>query len=229
MKTYKLGNKIDCIIRSYCGGKIGSIDMKYGNQPYTVLKEVEASLRFSARDKDANSDFLNLTYNADNLDEITISDVELNDRILNLIFSKNEENLAHAMENCESGDDKIIYIKPEYSCQVFVYDIDGNLENAYGELKTNQIPVQRANEDYLVFYSYPEQVSYSLKRGENLYLTLDLILTGNRDDEFNKSYIHIEKCALQISKDMYFNERINSIDLTFKVLKDGNNYITLGS
>ena len=33
MNTYKLGNKVTCIIRAYSSGKIGDMVMDYNNQP----------------------------------------------------------------------------------------------------------------------------------------------------------------------------------------------------
>ena len=40
MKTYKIGNKVKCIIRSYSSGYIGETRMEYDNQPYTVLQDI---------------------------------------------------------------------------------------------------------------------------------------------------------------------------------------------
>ena len=62
MKTYKLGNKIKCIIRSFASGKIGSQEMQYGNQPYTVLKDVAASVTFESENRNPKSVFTELSY-----------------------------------------------------------------------------------------------------------------------------------------------------------------------
>jgi hypothetical protein len=42
-------------------------------------------------------------------------------------------------------------------------------------------------------------------------------------------WIHIDKCGLEIDNRLYFNQRSNAVDLTFKVIadKDAENYITL--
>lgn len=227
MKTYKLGNKIKCIIRSFNSGFVGEEKMQYANQPYTVLKDVEASLSFTEINSNTKSTFVDLSYNIDNLQEITISNVELNDKILNLIFSKNEEKLCSSMQNCMAEDNKIYITAPtEEIYQVFIYDIDGNLEKAYGTLNNFIVDVSR-NEDYLVFFSYEGNKSYKLNRTRNLYLTLDLILTGNADDELNTSFIHINKCAIRVNKNMYFNRNLNAVDLKFTVIDDNESYITL--
>ena len=227
MKTYKLGNKTKCIIRSFSAGKIGEQEMKYDNQPYTVLKDVEASLTFVDKNISSKTTFVDLSYNIDSLQEINISNVELNDKILNLIFSKNEDKLCSTMINCVAENNKIYITSPtDEIYQVFIYDVDGNLEKAYGVLNNMEVAVQR-NEDYLVFFTYVGEKSFKINRSESLYLTLDLILEGNADDEINTSFIHINKCALKVNKNMYFNRSLNAIDLKFVVIDDNESYITL--
>ena len=227
MKTYKLGNKTKCIIRSFSAGKIGEQEMKYDNQPYTVLKDVEASLTFVDKNISSKSTFVDLSYNIDSLQEINISNVELNDKILNLIFSKNEDKLCSTMINCVAENNKIYITSPtDEIYQVFIYDVDGNLEKAYGVLNNMEVEVQR-NEDYLVFFTYVGEKSFKINRSESLYLTLDLILEGNADDEINTSFIHINKCALKVNKNMYFNRSLNAVDLKFIVIDDNESYITL--
>ena len=227
MKTYKLGNKTKCIIRSFSAGRIGEQEMQYDNQPYTVLKDVEASLTFTDKNISSKSTFVDLSYNIDSLQEINISNVELNDKILNLIFSKNEDKLCSTMINCVAENNKIYITSPtDEIYQVFIYDVDGNLEKAYGVLNNMEVEVNR-NEDYLVFFTYVGEKSFKINRSESLYLTLDLILEGNADDEINTSFIHINKCALKVNKNMYFNRSLNAVDLKFIVIDDNESYITL--
>ena len=227
MKTYKLGNKTKCIIRSFSAGRIGEQEMQYDNQPYTVLKNVEASLTFIDKNISSKSTFVDLSYNIDSLQEINISNVELNDKILNLIFSKNEDKLCSTMINCVAENNKIYITSPtDEIYQVFIYDVDGNLEKAYGVLNNMEVEVNR-NEDYLVFFTYAGEKSFKINRSESLYLTLDLILEGNADDEINTSFIHINKCALKVNKNMYFNRSLNAVDLKFIVIDDNESYITL--
>ena len=227
MKTYKLGNKTKCIIRSFSAGRIGEQEIKYDNQPYTVLKDVEASLTFVDKNISSKSTFVDLSYNIDSLQEINISNVELNDKILNLIFSKNEDKLCSTMINCVAENNKIYITSPtDEIYQVFIYDVDGNLEQAYGVLNNMEVEVNR-NEDYLVFFTYKGEKSFKINRSESLYLTLDLILEGNADNEINTSFIHINKCALKVNKNMYFNRSLNAVDLKFVVIDDNESYITL--
>ena len=60
-----------------------------------------------------------------------------------------------------------------------------------------------------------------------MYFTLDLLVTGNKEDNTSNMNIHIEKCALKIDKNMYFNQHSNAVDLIFTVLDTGKNYIAL--
>ena len=227
MKTYKLGNKTKCIIRSFSAGRIGEQEIKYDNQPYTVLKDVEASLTFVDKNVSSKSTFVDLSYNIDSLQEINISNVELNEKILNLIFSKNEDKLCSTMINWVAENNKIYITFPtDEIYQVFIYDVDGNLEQAYGVLNNMEVEVKR-NEDYLVFFTYTGEKSFKINRSKSLYLTLDLILEGNADDEINTSFIHINKCALKVNKNMYFNRSLNAVDLKFVVIDDNESYITL--
>lgn len=228
MKTYKLGNKVDCIIRSFSSGKIGDMQFQYGNQPYTILKDVNASLNFQKDNTNSSARYNVLSFNAENLKEVVLYDVEINDKILKLIFPKEEEKLASVFINCFPSEDGYIYLNfpTEEVYQVFIYDVNGNLEKAFGTLSDRKIKVN-LNEDYLVFYSYPTNNNYNFKRDENLYLTLDMIVTGNTDDSLSKSYIHINKCAVQIDKNLSFNNTSNNVDLRFIVLEDGENYISL--
>ena len=227
MKTYKLGSKIDCIIRSFSSCVIGSQEMLYNNQPYTILKDVSARLSFADSSVQSKTTFTQLAYNVDTLREITISDVELNDKILNLIFSKSEANLCSTMQNCDAEDNKIyITTSSPKIYQVFIYDVDGNLEQAFDELDTFEVEVAR-NENYIVFFAYEGDKVYKLSKRGSFYLTLDLIVTGNADDELNTSYIHINKCALEVDKDLSFNRGMNSVDLRFIVIDDNESYIVL--
>ena len=238
MRTYKLGNKIDCIIRSFSPMSIGEDELIFSNQPYTILKDVKANMVFQTSEGSAKTRFTGLHYSVDSLDEITISDIELNNKILNLIFSKNEEKFTSQVVKCEVEDNKF-YLPTSSSkiFQVFVYDINGKLIAATAEWDNDEVvldefeyvnlPNEGYNNNCLVVYSTLGEVGYNINKTENLYLTLDFIITGNEDDELNASYIHINKCSLSVDKNIYFNNSINAIDLKFKVINDGKSYITL--
>ena len=228
MKTYKLGNKVKCIIRSVASGKIGEEEMIYDNQPYTVLQNVSASLRFRDVNSDIRSDWRELHYNVDNVSEIDIDDVLLTNKILNLIFQKSEVKLCNTCGNFDSDEQGKIYLPiwDQDLYQVFIYNDESELEKAYGTLTENVITVEKPNSNYIVFYSFVGSDGYNLNRVNNLYLTLDLEITNNEDNETTTTWLHLDKCALKVDKNLMFNNSMNTIDLSFKVIKTNNDYIT---
>ena len=230
MNTYKIGNKITCIIRAYNSGKIGSIEMEYDNQPYTIIKTATAELVFADSDKQASVDgFKKLYYNRSKLKEVTISDVKLNDKICNLIFNNSDKQLVTKIENYNSSDTNEIYLNTNIATvyQVFVYDMHGELDKAIGEYNTKfPIIVRRPNENYLICYQYEVDNCYNLDSPTNCYYTLDLLVSGNKDDNAARVNIHIDKCGLRVDKDMHFDQESNAVDLIFTVIDNKSNYIT---
>ena len=230
MNTYKLGNKVTGIIRTYAAGKIGDMVMDYDNQPYTIIKSVTANLGFTDIDTTAKSNFTQLAYNNSKLSQVQISDVTLNDKILNLIFLKSETKLVSKVENYISDDNNLIYLNPitDKLYQVFIYNDKGELEDAHDVYDTEEpIMVSEPNKDYLICYQYEAKTGYSLDRPDNMYFTLDLLITGNKEDNTSNMNVHVEKCVLKIDKNMYFSQRSNTVDLIFTVLDTGENYIAL--
>lgn len=188
METYKIGNKVTAIIRAYSAGKIGDDLMVYDNQPYTILHGVSADLRFRDVSKTGRDAVQKVLYhNMNVLDSITVSNIELTSKIMNLIFPKSESKLAHVAENYDSDEENRIYLN--YSgqvYQVFVYNQEGELEqdSCLGTYDANNpIVVQNPNSNYLIVYSYEKEVAYNLNNYNNVYLTVDLQITGNTDDE----------------------------------------------
>lgn len=239
MNVYKLGNKVKCIVRSFSAGKIGDIVMKYDNQPYTVLSDVEAQLNFRGRNKNASVFQNELNYNIDYADSLKISNVKLTDRILNLIFSHFDYSLCHISENynAEKGQFYLNFppsIQEVY--QLFVYNDQGELVKAEGSWDQNKIIIEedrnKEQSNYMVFYSYPGK-GYGLNKENNLYVTLDLEIEGNKEDfqdqldSTTTYWLHFDKCAIEANKDLYFRGNINTIDLTFKILHSDEDYITL--
>lgn len=229
MATYKIGNKITGIIRSYCAGKLGKMDMQYDNQPYTILRDISATLNFAADTRDATVGRHNIwEFNADTVKEIRLNNVPLTEKILDLIYQDNPTKLFSKQEDYESDEDGIIYLNTSDAIyQVFVYDDEGNLESAYGELSDSELHVNKINSVYSIYYSYLCEKSYLLDKPDNFYIKLDLDILGNEDDNTQDMCLHIEKASVKVDKSMYFNNNANSIDLTITVIKTGLNYITL--
>lgn len=232
MKTYKIGNKVNVIIRATAPGKIGDTTITYANQPYTIVYGASASMTFKEKSRDANdSQKRVLGYNNSFVDTITFSDVEVNSKILNLIFSKSETKLAHNVEHYTTNEEKMIFFNTtDKIYQVFIYNDDGVLEQAYGTYDASEpLLLQKPNRDYLIVYSYEAEKSLDLSAPNNTYWILDVEIIGNIDDQTSHMWIHLDKCVLESNKNLYFSHHANAVDLTFRALDglDVENYITL--
>lgn len=244
MKNYKLGNQVTVIIRSYSDDTfIGNQYIEYANQPYTIIKSAEANLSFKNITSTAKTTFNQLAYTHIKPSQLSISNVTINDKILNLIFHKNqtaEPHLFTKIENVTSSEDEKIYFGQldKTLKNVFIYDSEGNCKYE-PELNANSYPVNKSGQPYLVCYQYESTTSFSLDQNNNHYYTIDLLLTSNQkvtsnqkdfgeNDNTINSTIHLEKCALEINSDMSFAQNSNAVDLKFIVLdNDLENYITL--
>ena len=243
MKNYKLGNQVTVIIRSYSDDTfIGDQYVEHANQPYTIIKSAEASLSFKNITSTAKTTFNHLAYTHMKPSQLLISNVTINDKILNLIFHKNQTEEPHLftkIENVMSSQDKKIYFGQLNTTlkNVFIYDSEGKCQYE-PELNNNSYKVDKSEQPYLVCYQYDSTTSFSLDQNNNHYYTIDLLLTSNQKEfnkkEFNEndntinSTIHLEKCALEINSDMSFAQNSNAVDLKFIVLdNDLENYITL--
>lgn len=231
MNTYKIGNKVNCIIRAFTAGTLGQEEMLYNNQPYTIVKDIEVHLNYSHTSKSVSQTQNLLTYDVDYASSVTLSNIKLTDKILKLIYGKNEDKLANTFIQLASDDDGKIFLSslPEQIYQVFIYNKQSQLEVAYGSLDTTTpLQVQLPNSTYLICYSYVCEISVCLDRPTNCYVTLDLEVLGNINDETNTMWLHLDKCALIPDKQLRFNGINNSVDLTFNILKsDNNSYLTL--
>ena len=229
MKEYKIGNKGTCIIRSSTSGNIGQIEMEYGNQPYTILKNVDATVSFADVDGRAKAVQQELFYNTANLNSIKISNVNLTDKILNLIYSKKEEVFIHYVEKSYSDENNKVFLPssdPKY--QVFVYNEDEQLERAFGVVEDNYIEVEKANSPYLVVYSCLAEKGFALNKSHYMYLTLDYQVDGNDESNQKRTYcFHFHKCALKADQNLYFNNGINTVDLEFKIIRSNEDYVTI--
>ena len=233
MKTYKIGNKISGIIRAYAPCKIGEYTLTYSNEPYTIFKGTDATLTFRDIASESTSGRLDSYYNNSKIYEVTISDVLITKKILNLIFNENEEKLCSVSENHTADDEGKIFLDTTEDTiyQVFIYNHAGELVTAYGTLQSSVIENLTAGENYLVVYSFIGDVAYNFNSNENLYLTLELKADGNENDETSTCYMRFEKCGMRINRQLIFNKNMNAVDLTFRIIDNPNseNYITFNS
>lgn len=225
MNTYKIGNQVTAIIRSYSGSAIGDITMQYDNQPYTIVKPNQVNINFADVTKNLKSQFTDLYYNNSEISTVTFSDVPITDKILNLIFLKSEEKLFSVVKNYEAVDKTIYLYKPtDVIYQVFIYNEDQTLVQAYGEYSDDTITVEEDG-NYLICYQYEGTTAYNFDKTPNQYFKLDLIFNSNENDVLGTTQIHIDKCAVRVNKNMVFNQLANTVDLEFVVIDNHNNYI----
>lgn len=229
--NYKIGNKVDVIIRAFNAGTMGSMQIQYKNQPYTILRDVSATLTFAAKDANSRQGEKNLlSFNHDSISRIDINGVVLNDKILNLLYTKNEEAPLFSDQFYVTTDEEgnaFMSWPRDVVYQVFIYDNQGTLEKAIPSCGDTFLQLNKANHQYSVYFSYVGEQSFLLNKSTNQYVTLDLIVLGNAEDETTDMCIHIEKCGLSANKTLFLRDEINTIDLTATVLATNEDYITI--
>ena len=227
METYKLGNSVKAILRAYSPGAIGDVNIEYPMQPYTIINSAEANITFNAKDSNANNGQSLLNYNVDYVDSVVLSRVALTNKILNLIFTWDDNPLCTKTVNCKSNNEGIIYLPNEMMYQLFIYNESGELESVHDEVNSLNLQVFNSNSSYLLVYITIGKKGFFLNRSTSRYMSLDLEIEGNEENKTNKFWIHFEKCSLSVNKNLYFNGSVNSVDLKFKVIKSDNDYITI--
>lgn len=255
MKTYKLQNSAKCIIRSVAPGMLGDMEMKYGNQPYTVLNDVNVEISFDDSNSTATGGYdsaMKLASNMNHLSNVRISNIQLTDKILKLIYGKNDTCLKSTTEILVSNNSNERFLNKvapgSTIYQVFLYkklvgDEDDNyeLENAFGEkvIENGSITVKDKKSDYLICYSYVSSgsCSVSLNKPNNSYVALDIEVTGNINDQTTNFNIHIDKCCIITTKNIWLSTQsafgggdggMNTVELNCPVITDRttNHYIT---
>ena len=235
MSTYKIANKVKGIIRAQHSGPIGNQIATYVNEPFMRLDNIEAVLTFTSFDATPKVHDKNLlNFNHDTLTQVQLSGIPISDKILSLLYIPNTEApLFHKQKYYESDVEGKIYLSISGSdthiYQVFIYDEEGNLEASYGEFDTSEpLVVAKADQTYSIYYSVLGSKSYYLDKPDNLYITLDLELTGNTDDDTRDMCVHIEKASIKTDRNMYLNRNTsNTINITASVIYTGLDYITV--
>ena len=176
MATYKIGNQVDCVIRAYNSAPIGEYKVTYDHEPYTIIKGENGLISFSSDNTDFSSKERNGGYATEKIDSFSLYNITLTDKILNLIYCKNEGFSITFHEKLLSGDDKKIYFSNGFGKtkkMVFVYysdDSAAELENAY----------------YNIVYEVITNSTYSLNKRNNVYVSLDISTISNEDDNTSK-------------------------------------------
>lgn len=230
MKSYQIGNKVNCVIRTFVPSTVGEVETQYDNEPYTILKDVSVSLSFSDEEKTARDgqSFRQLHYDISTLNQVRISNVHLTNKVLDMLFNKKDVGLKTFYESVTSDEEGHIFItQPDETIyQVFIYNEQEEMVQAHGSVEPTAI-VLNANENYLIVYQTLGTNILHLNSPVNTYFTLDLICEGNTDEVTAPTYIHIHKVGLRSEKSLYFNQNLNAVDLTFNVIRTDEDYIVL--
>jgi hypothetical protein len=230
MKTYQIGNKVTCIIRSFCPSTIGDVETQYNNEPYTILKDVSVSMTFSDVEKNARDGqkLRQLNYDMSALNQVRISNVHLTNKVLGMLFTDYENGLKSHYDAVETDDTGHVYlsVQDDKIYQVFIYNEDEEMVQAYGEIAPEEI-LLTPEKNYLIVYQTLGNKSLKLNSPNNMYYTLDFICEGNTDEVTAPTYIHIQKAGMRTEKSLYFSRNLNAVDLTFNVIKTEDDYIVL--
>lgn len=230
MKTYQIGNKVTCIIRAFCPSIIGGVQMQYDNEPYTILKDVSVSMTFTDSEENATSAHKarQLNFNTGSLNQVRISNVQLTNKVLGMLFNFNDIGLKSHFESVTTDETGHIFLNTQDDTiyQVFIYDDTETMIQAYGNISPNEI-ILTPDKSYLIVYQTLGSDSLGLSIPNNAYFTLDLICEGNTDEITAPTYVHIHKAGLRSEKSLYFNRTLNAVDLTFNVIATKNDYIVL--
>lgn len=249
--TYKLGNKITCIISS---DVLSTTDFFAKQQPYTIVSNIEATLNFNDYVTDLAARHEVLNYHESILESITLSNVPITNKIVDYAFRQHMANkegekvFITKMAQCAvSNTNEVLLTLPSTVTDlyyVFVYDALDTSKLLYHadhiqnyNLNTNPIRLTTKVSDVLVIYRQVTDAFYPLCSTTDGYVSLDLLLVGNENEATNASTIHINKCVLQPINALSFNATLNTVDLTFTVINDKynrdlttrDNYIVLNS
>ena len=185
MFVYKTGNKVNAIIRAFCAGKLGAMEMEYDNQPYTELSDIQAIINFKDQSASSSSDLGSLRYyNASAIDSVQLLNIPRTSKILQLIYQDSTIKLASQScnVNCETANTLYLPTDPSLTLyQVFIYDVSGQLVAAFDDVKNGAVVSEKfqVGQNYKVFYSYEVKQALSLDKTTSNYLTVDLISEGN--------------------------------------------------
>ena len=141
MSTYKIGNSITAVIRAYASTTIGNTEIKYDNQPYTIVTTDNAAITFDDNSTVVSSRFNEFHHTAQQVTEVKVSDTRLTDRIMNLLFPSEEIELITKIEHhtiSSSGGSVYLTTTQPTVYQMFVYGPDQSLLTAKGTWETSE-------------------------------------------------------------------------------------------
>lgn len=185
----------------------------------------------------------------DEIGEIQLRNCLLTDKLIYLLFGMREGagNFTAQCQVTADEDGKLYLPTTKTVCRAFVYDSNGDLYAAYtfdGKEKSNNLHgldmsngqvLSKDNcifsttegargfitdQDYMIFYEYPGEFTFSLDSQYSSVMSFDLISDGNLQDSTKSFCLHIAKATISANKTFYFTKQeSNTIDLTLKVIQ----------
>lgn len=226
MKQIKIGNRIkNLIIRNASSMPLAEGDPEpiCDNQPYTILSDIDAEFEFEYLTSTQSTWHNVLHYSNYKLSSILLKKVPLTDKIMNLLFKRQDNLTGSLIEDVISDYEGHIFLnKVSSDSQVrnmFIFDANGNieaLENIYPEEV-----VLKPNTNYKIIYELGNFTGWSFnKNNRNIYLNLDMETVSNNNDSTSKFFIHADKCSVEVEHSLHFTEELSYIDIKVIVLGD---------
>ncbi len=226
MKTYKIGNTADCTISALSVGPMGNIDIEYVGQPYTKINDLEVEVSFSDETPISTQGVQNILGTHTNyVEHLVLKNVPLNEKIIALLFEDSAQKACTTSIVATANNEGVVFLPKMNAYNIYIYDINNELVKK--QESGARVEELEANTKYYIIYQFDGVVSKQLNTKATPYMSLNIESFGNIDDQTTKSWLSFSKCMLVSSIDLSYQLYGNSIDLTFKILKDSVNYIVL--
>lgn len=193
---YEYGDLCDVIIRCNSERSIGGKFYK-ANEPYTILRNVMVNLSYRTTNSESSAKN-NILATRDGLpDYVSISAVELTDKIMCLVAEKQKQKMLSNFCECEAWGGEI-YLPAAKECgNIWLYDIDHNLVTEYIVEDDKLVGSFHEGGTYLAFYDYiSEHQCFSFDTPHYGYFTLEIFGKGNHDKTSAPLYIKFPAVTL---------------------------------
>jgi hypothetical protein len=192
---YEFGSACDVVIRCKSKRTIGGKTYE-ANEPYTILRDVYVSVGYRTIASQADTTSNILAYREGLPDVVSISNIELNTKICDLIAERAQIECVNKF--CESiGTNGKLYL-PEtpYDSNIFIVH---NNESITGFIKENDVLIGDFvdGEQYLVFYTVAATGdAFKFEVPSYGYFSLDIVGKGNSNKQTQNIYITFPAVSL---------------------------------
>lgn len=219
-KLYEFGGIVDILIKPNIDMFIGDKTYK-ANEPYTILKEVEAELIYEQISSDIAAKKSISSSQSARPYQISINGIQLTQKVLDLILTrtKNQVYSRTIKEKC-IAENNLIYLNNDSIKNLFIYDKSGSaidIDNINGNTISGNFD---EGEEYLVFYELDiNSIIYSFELPHYPYFTLEIMGSGNADKSTSSIYCKFPAVSLiNIPNINFTNDGLLNSPLVFKVI-----------